>query len=317
MDSMYNTDLGISGFRIKAFIITLMNNNTSVVAARKLLWSIDSTGSKVQPFLLNATTPETIKKDIENSFSKELVESIYSPATGLRWTWPVHSSQDGIDFATGLHKKAYTAADQKKVMACAISHMRLWQHCIDINQPIMVLEHDAIFLRRFDYKAIVMCGEKKEDGDYYDNVEGAVPENHMVHMHKLQVDSHNGNTTDYTGQFTGGIMGLNNPIGATRKSKVFDQKVQQLDIQSGKPTKYGISQVPYVDEIGDIPLPSGLAGNSAYIIKPWAAKKLIEKVKEVGVWPNDALMCRQFFPWLQVYFPYYTTVQRTASTTTL
>jgi GR25 family glycosyltransferase involved in LPS biosynthesis len=29
--------------------------------------------------------------------------------------------------------------------ACMISHMKLWQHCVDSNEPIMILEHDAIF----------------------------------------------------------------------------------------------------------------------------------------------------------------------------
>ena len=43
-------------------------------------------------------------------------------------------------------------------MAASISHMRLWQHCIDINEPIMILEHDAIFQRQFKYKEIALCG---------------------------------------------------------------------------------------------------------------------------------------------------------------
>jgi GR25 family glycosyltransferase involved in LPS biosynthesis len=112
-------------------------------------------------------------------------------------------------------------------------------------------------------------------------------------------------------QWTGGICGINNPIGATRKSKIFFDKVK-LQLQG----KEGLTLAPYVDESSDLPLPSGLAGNSAYVIKPWAAKKLLEKTAEVGIWPNDALMCRQFFPWLQVSYPFYTTIQNTPSTTT-
>ena len=306
---MYKTDLGSSGFSIKAYIITITNNNISVVAARKLLQTIRDTNSRIQPFLLDATTPNTIKQDIFANFPSDVADSIWVNET-LRWTWPINPSQDGMDFATGLYKKAYRAADLRKVMACTISHMRLWQHCIDIDQPIVVLEHDAEFIRRFDYKYIVMCGETNENGDQYDMLEDDNP--------------HTANgAREYTGQFTGGIMGLNNPLGATRKAALFDQKVKQIQLPgdagllTSLPNKYGISTVPYVDDPGDLPLPSGLAGNSAYIIKPWAAKKLMEKVKEVGIWPNDALMCRQFFPWLQVYYPYFTAVQRTTSTTTL
>ena len=310
----YNTGIGTNGFRIKAFVITMLNNNTSVVGARTVLNSIEVTKSKVQPFLLAATTPQTIKKDIHDNFPKDFVKSIWVNET-LRWTWPINSSQDGIDFSTGLYKKAYIAADQRKVMACAISHMRLWQHSIDINQPIMVLEHDALFVRKFDYKSIVMCGEKDSDDNYYDVVYGDIPMTEYPHFSKD--NSSNGNVTDYTGQFNGGILGINNPIKATRKAAIFDQKVKQLNLTNGKATKIGVSTVPYVDEPGDPPLPSGLAGNSAYIIKPWAAQKLLDKVKEIGLWPNDALMCRQFFPWIQVYYPYYTQMQLTSSTTTL
>ena len=320
MEDMIRPDLGESGFRIKAFIITMMNNNSSVVSTRMLLKSIADTKSRIQPFVQAATEPKDIKRHIRDHFPKEIADAIWFNES-LKWTWPLSPTQDGLDIATGLYRKTYRAADQRRVMACAISHMRLWQHCIDIDQPIMILEHDAIFTRQFDYKAIVMCGEThvQQTGETvpYDV---AQPQYQDASRHgavsSLVTDKVTIENPKYTGQFTGGVLGLNDPIGATRKARVFDEKVKQTQL-SGYPGKLGISQVPYVDDAGDDPLPCGLAGNSAYIIKPWAAKKILEKVAEIGVWPNDALMCRQLFPWLQVYFPYFTTVQRTASTTTL
>lgn len=30
------------------------------------------------------------------------------------------------------------------VKGCYMSHFKLWQHCLDINEPIIILEHDAI-----------------------------------------------------------------------------------------------------------------------------------------------------------------------------
>lgn len=36
-------------------------------------------------------------------------------------------------------------------VACALSHIALWVHCIKIDQPIVVLEHDAIMVRKYDY----------------------------------------------------------------------------------------------------------------------------------------------------------------------
>ena len=34
-------------------------------------------------------------------------------------------------------------------VACALSHISLWIHCININKPIVILEHDAIMIRQF------------------------------------------------------------------------------------------------------------------------------------------------------------------------
>lgn len=283
-DEMFTTDHGNDNFAIKAYIITMMNDNSSVVGTRFLLDSIYQHDCRIQPFIISATIPKTIDHDIRYGFSEDYQKQLYNSDGSLRWTWPIHPSQDGIDFSTGLYKKAYSAADWKKVAACMISHMRLWQHCVDINEPILILEHDAIFIKTFKYRYIAMCGEKG-DGGY-------------VSFSNSKV----------IGQWTGGICGLNNPLGATRKGRIFDNKAKQHP--------HGLQTVPYVDEIGDIPLPSGLAGNSAYIIKPWAAKKLLDKVLEVGLWPNDALMCRQFFPWIQIYTPFFTKIQQITSTTT-
>ena len=112
---------------------------------------------------------------------------------------------------------------------------------------------------------------------------------------------------DVDNNFTGGILGLNDPRGATRKSQLYHEKVVS---QKSSP----VAEVPWIDSKD---IPQGLAGNSAYIIKPSAAEHLIEKIKHIGLWPNDALMCKQLFPWLQQAYPYYTTVQGIKSSTTL
>jgi GR25 family glycosyltransferase involved in LPS biosynthesis len=295
---MYRLDHGYNNFTIKAFIISLMNNSQAQYTTRNLLHSINVTKSNLQPFIIPATTPETIDLDIKTHFNKEYINTLYDKTEKLRYTWPKTQAEDGIDFSTGIYKRAYAAADWRKVAACTISHMKLWQHCIDLNEPIMILEHDAYFISRFQFSKIAMCGKMDEDN---------VPYGYG--------DTDN---FDIVGEWTGGICGLNDPRGATRKSSIFHSKLLNiLGVATNQNRdKAGLVTVPYVDELGDIPLPSGLAGNSAYIIKPWAAKKLLEKTSEIGIWPNDALMCRQFFPWLQQYYPYFTKVQGSPSTTT-
>ena len=136
----------------------------------------------------------------------------------------------------------------------------LWK--IATKEPILVLEHDAVFTPKLDYETML-------------------PTNH-------------------------GIIGINDPRGATRKSSIYHTMIGE--------SRWPIQPVPHID---DIKIPPGLAGNSAYRIKPWAAKKVIEIVKEIVAWPIDALLCYQLFNFLGVTKKYYTRVQGLPSTTTL
>ena len=321
-DEMQTTGHGYDDFTIKAFVISMLNDHTSTIATRNLLKSIEKTNSMVQTFIMPATEPHTIDKDLKSSFSDDYIRKIVD-RNGIKYTWPKNRLEDRLDISTGLYLRAYAAADWKKVAACTVSHMRLWQHCVDIDEPILILEHDAIFERSFRYKHIALLGHK-DPKSKSDEVVGTIVNNHRDGTQTISTP---------IGEFSGGIIGINSPLGATRKAMIYHNKVQLAAGPAGEIERrdgvasvvvgnstlnfaHGICQVPYVDDPGDSPLPNGLAGNSAYIIKPWAAQKLLDKTAEIGIWPNDALMCRQFFPWLQQYAKYITKVQGTRSTTT-
>jgi hypothetical protein len=66
----------------------------------------------------------------------------------------------------------------------------------------------------------------------------------------------------------------------------------------------------------DSRIPDGFSGNSAYIVKPWAAEKFIKAYTKYGVWPNDATICLQLFPWLEEYYPFITVINQSQSTST-
>lgn len=218
--------------KINAFIITLIDNPESVAAANKCIDSAHQLGENltIEPF--PAVTPATMYE--------------------CKWTWPLRKKH--ICPITGLLLSAYKNADINKRIACAQSHYMLWKKCIELNEPILILEHDALFVKEFSYN-----------------------------------------------DFDGGAMSINSPIDATFNSKEYDAAL--ID---------GINEVPYV---ADMSTPQGLPGHSAYIIKPWAAQEVIDKQDQIGWWPNDAIMCRQLFPWLRVCKPYYTVVQNTKSST--
>lgn len=225
---------------LKSFIITIPDQH-SVRAANRCISS-----ANIAIDIFEATTPDTLQN---------------LPG---KWTYPVNKNQERWE--SGMYLTAYQTRVLDRRIACFMSHYRLWEKCVQLQQPIMILEHDAIFVRKFDYKEI----ENK---------------------------------------FTGDIIGLNDPTRATRKYKIFDNNIQKH--YNGKTI---VVDTPWVDEKK---VPQGLAGNSAYIIKPNGAYKLIELVKQYGMWPNDAIMCKQLMPdSLQCVYPYYTKVQGIQSTTT-
>ena len=226
---------------MKAYIITLTTNPKSLNAARRC---IDSANIPISIF--DAVT----EVDAERVMREE----------GLVWKYPWKGEE--YDMKAGLKKSAYQTAYPLRRVACFLSHYMLWKTCVEKNQPLLILEHDAIFIQPFDETAFM----------------------------KAECD----------------IISLNDPRGATRKAQDFHAKLQ------GKPQT--IQRVPTID---DPMVPQGLPGNSAYIIKPNGAKKMLDLAKEYGAWPNDALMCKQLIQSIASSKIYYTKVQGTASTTSL
>ena len=232
---------------MKACIITLQDNDDSLNAALACIQSHEKFENTFKIEMYNATTADLAEVSLKT--------------TGLQWNYPWSGSEN--DFKSGLIKSAYTTADPRRRIACFMSHYRLWHKCREEDEPILVLEHDAIFTRNLDLEEVV--SESPFD-----------------------------------------ILGINNPLMATRKSK------QYYDTIMSKPQEY--QRVPEVDYTM---VPQGLAGNSAYIIKPNGANTMIELTREYGAWPNDALMCKQLVRSLGVTKTFYTKIQGIRSTTTL
>ncbi len=99
-----------------------------------------------------------------------------------------------------------------------------------------------------------------------------------------------------------GICQINDPRGATPKGAWWSDRMAER----------GPGVFPKTHVFRD--RPDGLAGNSAYLLSKWAAADLVDIAHRIGVWPNDALMCRQLFPYLQEHYPFITKVEQEIST---
>ena len=230
---------------MKSYVITIPNHHVSQNAANICITSSIKVENDFTVKKFNAVTPQQVKKVMKDF--------------RVQWNYPWEG--EIFDFKTGLKKKSYPTVNKEARIACALSHYTLWKESADNNETLLVMEHDAKFVKKLDVDEI-------EQSKY-------------------------------------NIIGINNPLFATRKAQLFKQLVEG--------SSKSILPVPSIDSFD---VPQGLAGNSAYVIKPRGAKDMIKLVEDHGLWPNDALMCKQLVKSLAVTKTFYTEVQGTPSTTT-
>jgi GR25 family glycosyltransferase involved in LPS biosynthesis len=136
-----NFDLTID----RAYIITLENNETSQIQSKQCIESCNAVGMPFQLFFgYDGTDRKTIK-----------TPSHLKNANYMQWI------------------KVMDSALSVSEVACALSHLALWAHCITINRPIVILEHDAVMMKKFErmsmHNTLEYLGHKDELKHYYND----------------------------------------------------------------------------------------------------------------------------------------------------
>ncbi len=229
---------------MKSYVITLKDHEYSTRVANRCIASAKKHGLTVKTY---------------NAVDKYNAEYLMDEM-GIKWTWANNNTEGRKCEYTGLTQFPYAAVEFSTKIACAMSHYFLWLKCIEMDEPILILEHDAVFLRPLP------------------NIE------------------------------FNGICQINDPDGATRRGGWWSNEMINRNV-------VGVQEKTWVTNENQRDIPDGLAGNSAYMIKPWAAREVIDKINEIGLWHNDALLCKQIFPYLEEYYPFITKVQQECSTT--
>lgn len=99
----------------------------------------------------------------DNAKSETLAKRCADSCAGAGMPFALWDAYDGIhgDIRTPLHHNAIM--DCIKVtdhyltrgeVACALSHISLWAHCVLIDKPIVILEHDAIMVAPYQTHAV-------------------------------------------------------------------------------------------------------------------------------------------------------------------
>ena len=114
---------------MKTNIIRLQNDIDSNKYAN-WCWQTSAVNTNIEFF--NAVTPNEVD---------ELM-------SGLRIEWKYPWTGEVNDIKSGLTLRAYQTADPKKRMACFLSHYCLWEKTIKSGEPMLILEHDAMFISK-------------------------------------------------------------------------------------------------------------------------------------------------------------------------
>jgi len=229
---------------MKAFVITIKDHKYSEQSAKRCIDSGNQFGIDVTVF--NAVTPDN-------------VDAIMTEKN-LRWNWANQNTKKCTCPITGIFQIPYRSSNLKATMSCSMSHYLLWEKCVELDESIIIMEHDAFFITqfpKFEFKGAVQICDPRGKGEIGKEHYYAIVNRDTEGVHPLTV------TTS-----------------CTRNTA------------------------------------NGFSGNSAYVVKPWAAKEFISAYHKYGVWPNDATICIQLFPWLEEYYPFITQYKQTLSTST-
>lgn len=105
----------------KAYIITIKDNNISETLSSRCAATCESVGMKYEKW-----------EAFDGTNSKE----IRVPEHLVNQSW--------------LKLLKFTSYKMTvSEIACALSHISLWIHCIELDKPIVILEHDAMLINNY------------------------------------------------------------------------------------------------------------------------------------------------------------------------
>jgi len=274
--------------QFQTIIISLLNDAKSMKTTRHLLTEITVSGSNKyikNPYIMNASTPITAGHDLLRAMTEKNV-----------WKWD---------------RSKLLKTFQKMPTRTAEIINYTWPITSDQNRLDLSTGLYYSAYRANDYLKVVACTISHLRCWMHSIIYNT---DVLVLEHDVRFVKPFYPKTIYDANKSFGIVSINDPRKATRQSHSYHYQLSE----GFKRDQNNLQPVPTVNGPGDNPVPQGLPGNSAYIIQPWAAKLVIAKMCEVGVWPNDALMCKEFFPWMKCVYPYMTSIQTnvTSSTTT-
>jgi len=143
-DSFLNVDYNWDNTIGETCIIAIPNHAASQEKAQNALDSCIYVGQPNPRIYLgyNGTDKRTI-------YTPDRLKTTNSVLTSYNGDF-VHRQSDANLINVMSWIKVLDSALSVTEVACALSHISLWVHCININKPIVIMEHDAYMIRPFE-----------------------------------------------------------------------------------------------------------------------------------------------------------------------
>jgi GR25 family glycosyltransferase involved in LPS biosynthesis len=145
---------------MKSYIINLSRIPASLATATQVKQSLSELGIEAELF--------------EGSYGNE-TKDLFAQQNRQCYPW-------GVKGPSRLYSEGEknSIADNPGVLGCFYSHYRLWEKCVELNEPIMIFEDDVVFTRTYfpvdweDVLILILGNPQKSDKyrPYLDNPVG-------------------------------------------------------------------------------------------------------------------------------------------------
>jgi len=141
---------------MKAYVISLSNIESSIVTAKSVLKELSKQGFAAELFEGTYGNDAVILYEKEkrsvHPYGIKSIPLSDDELESLKTTLPADLHQryslNGFKRAP-LGEKEQARMVRPGVLGCFYSHYRLWQKCVELNEPIFIFEDDVIFKRAY------------------------------------------------------------------------------------------------------------------------------------------------------------------------
>lgn len=122
--------------------------------------------SQPRTFVLTLSDTESLSKmgELNKSLGKPMLDDLIVSLKKYNWNYEIYPAQDGYLMKNSQWQEEQILIENhcgmrtlSGAIGCLYSHLQLWKKCLEIQEPIIVLEHDALITDYFPKEVDLNC----------------------------------------------------------------------------------------------------------------------------------------------------------------